>query len=100
AERLLHTWQQRDGAVDTALQNQVVDSWIAAQAYRLATFETATDIIEGKQPGPETSANKIFWSELDLSLHETAWQLLGPHGELTPNAPDAVDDGAWLDGYL
>ncbi len=100
ASRLLAAWQQFGETTDTALRNCVVDSWIAAQAYRLATFETATDIIDGKQAGPETSANKVFWSELDLSLHETAWRLLGPHGELTPNSPEAFDDGAWLDGYL
>jgi alkylation response protein AidB-like acyl-CoA dehydrogenase len=32
---------------------------------------------------------KVFWSELDVALHETALDLLGLQGD-----PD------WLDGYL
>jgi alkylation response protein AidB-like acyl-CoA dehydrogenase len=35
---------------------------------------------------------KVFWSELDVALHETALDLLGPFGELR--------EGRWLDDYL
>ena len=34
--------------------------------------------------------NKVFWSELDITLHETALDLLGPEAEL---------GSRWLDGY-
>ena len=34
----------------------------------------------------------MFWSELDVSLCETALDLLGPHAELA--------DGHWADSYL
>ncbi len=37
------------------------------------------------------SATKLFWSELDVALHETALDLLGPRAETDP---------AWTDGYL
>ena len=43
---------------------------------------------------------KVFWSELDLELHATALRLLGDRGELMATAPDAVDGGAWMSGYL
>ena len=33
----------------------------------------------------------MFWSELDIALHETALDLLGPEAEL---------DSRWLDGYV
>ncbi len=39
----------------------------------------------------------MFWSELDLALHETALDLLGAQGELA-GLPDP--DGRWLGGYL
>jgi alkylation response protein AidB-like acyl-CoA dehydrogenase len=35
---------------------------------------------------------KVFWSELDVALHETALDLLGPRAE--------VREGRWLDDYL
>jgi alkylation response protein AidB-like acyl-CoA dehydrogenase len=42
--------------------------------------------------------NKLFWSELDITLHETALDLLGPEAELRDEHAD--HGGAWLDGYL
>ena len=40
--------------------------------------------------GAAGSVNKVWWSELDIALHETALDLLGPDAEL---------DSTWLDGY-
>lgn len=95
ARRLVDTWRSGPTTADG-----VVDAWIGAQAYRLATFETVTRILDGGSVGAEASLNKVFWSELDIRLHETALDLLGPSAELTPQAPEAVDAGRWLDGYL
>ena len=53
---------------------------------------------DGHAVGPEASCNKIFWSETDLAIHETALALLGPEAELL--ASDGLAPGAWLDGYL
>jgi alkylation response protein AidB-like acyl-CoA dehydrogenase len=41
--------------------------------------------------GAAGSVNKVFWSELDVALHETALDLLGPDAELR---------SSWTDGYL
>ncbi len=40
--------------------------------------------------GAAGSVNKVWWSELDIALHETALDLLGPGAEL---------ESCWLDGY-
>ena len=40
--------------------------------------------------GAAGSVNKVFWSELDIALHETALDLLGAEGEV---------ESTWLDGY-
>ncbi|RMD86083.1 MAG: acyl-CoA dehydrogenase, partial [Candidatus Dadabacteria bacterium] len=42
----------------------------------------------------------IFWSELDIAMHEAAMRLLGERGTLWPQAPAAGDVGTWLDGFL
>lgn len=87
------------GALDSiATRDRVVDAWIDTQAYRLATFDTVTRIGEGGHVGAEASLNKLFWSELDLELHELGCQLQGPLAELT--GPDAPAGGRWQDGYL
>lgn len=68
----------------------VVDAWLRAQAYRLYTWGTVTRLAAGGDMGAAGSVNKVFWSELDVALHETALDLLGPEAEV---------ESRWLDGY-
>ncbi|WP_067814549.1 acyl-CoA dehydrogenase family protein [Actinomadura kijaniata] len=88
AGRLLDLWRERADPSDTALRDRVADAWIRARAYRLKGFETVsrTDDV-----GAESSVNKVFWSEFDIALHETALDLLGADGEL---------ESEWLEGYV
>ncbi|MGH8457858.1 MAG: acyl-CoA dehydrogenase family protein [Nevskiales bacterium] len=85
---------------DPAVRDAVLKSWMDAEAYTLATYATACRLAKGGHIGAEASTNKIFWSELDLLMHETAMRILGARGELMPSAPDAGDVGHWLDGFL
>jgi alkylation response protein AidB-like acyl-CoA dehydrogenase len=82
-----------------AARDDVVQGWMDAEAYRLATLRDVTDIAEGRPPGARSSFSKLWWSELDVRLHETALRLLGPHAELTGDAPAAVDGGVWMKGW-
>jgi alkylation response protein AidB-like acyl-CoA dehydrogenase len=89
------------GRADDALALQAVSqAWMDAEAYALSIYATASRLIAGGDIGPETSTNKIFWSELDLALHQAALSLLGARAELRPTAPDAGPVGDWLDDYL
>lgn len=90
ADRLVGLWQDV-ASTDSGLRDRVVDAWIGARAYQLYTFGTVSRLTSGGSLGAESSVNKLFWSELDVALHETALDLLGPAGELT---------GPWSDGYL
>ena len=89
AERLVEAW--RSGGADPRFADEVADAWIKAQAYRLHTFGTVTRIAEGGELGAESSVTKVFWSDLDVSIHQTALDLRGAAGELA--------DG-WTDGLL
>jgi alkylation response protein AidB-like acyl-CoA dehydrogenase len=71
-----------------------------AQAYALNTYMTASRLIAGGAIGVEASLNKIFWSELDLAMHDCAMRILGSRAQLLPQAPDAGDVGGWLEGYM
>jgi alkylation response protein AidB-like acyl-CoA dehydrogenase len=89
AQRLIRDW--RDGGSDPAMADQVADAWIKAQAYRLHTFATVTRLAEGGELGAESSVTKVFWSDLDVAIHQTALDLRGPGGEMA---------GPWTDGLL
>jgi alkylation response protein AidB-like acyl-CoA dehydrogenase len=91
ADRLVRLWHEMSDAGDTALADRVTDAWITARAYQLRTLGTVTRLAEGGALGAESSVDKLTWSELDLALHETALDLLGPTAECA---------GAWADGWL
>ncbi len=100
ATRLIELYRRRAAtATDPSLRERVVRAWMDAEAYRLFTLRTVTRVIAGESIGAESSLNKIFWSEMDVRMHETALALLGEQAMLVDGAPDAVDAGAWVKGY-
>lgn len=87
--------------LDPSVEDDVVRCYMDAEAYALSTYQTASRLLKGGSIGPEASCNKIFWSELDLRIHETALRILGPRGEIAPTSPADRDElGTWLDGFL
>ena len=100
AARLAALCDELGSAVGAGLRAQVEQCLLDAEAYRLATYWTVSHLLAGGTIGAEASLNKIFWSEMDIHLHETALALLGERGLLTGESPGAVDGGRWLDGYL
>ena len=90
--RLIELWQQSTavGDADPALRARVIDAWMRAEAYQLFTLKTVTALAEGGAMGAESSINKVWWSELDVALHETALAIRGPEAEL---------DDAWTKAW-
>jgi alkylation response protein AidB-like acyl-CoA dehydrogenase len=88
AERLVELWKAHG---TSTFSDEVADAWIKAQAYRLHTFGTVTRLTNGGELGAESSVTKVFWSDLDVALHQTALDIRGPEAELT---------GPWTEGLL
>ncbi len=91
--KLIDLW--REGGGGPARREQVIDGWMRAEAYQLFTLATVTALAEGGSAkggsiGAESSINKLWWSELDVALHRTALDLLGP---------ESVLDGPWARGH-
>ena len=100
AHRLVELYKRHADESDPSLRDAVVRAWSGAEAYCLNTYRTASRLIEGGSIGSEASLNKIFWSELDVHMHETALAILEARAELLPHASAAGDVGGWLDGFL
>ncbi|MCX4761250.1 acyl-CoA dehydrogenase family protein [Streptomyces sp. NBC_01275] len=90
ADRLRTLWQERGSPPQT--RSRVADAVIGARAYQLFTYAAASRFLAGERLGPESSLNKVFWSELDIALHETALDLLGEEGERA--------DTDWAERYV
>jgi len=100
ARRLIDLYKSLGETVDPALRDAVTNAWMEAEAYSLNTYRTASRLIDGGTIGSEASLNKIFWSEMDIKMHEAAMALLGARAELLPEAPAAGNVGDWLDGFM
>jgi alkylation response protein AidB-like acyl-CoA dehydrogenase len=98
ADRLIDLYQ-RVGRDDVRLRDRVVQAWMDAEAYSLYTLADVTQIVDGTSPGARSSLNKLWWSELDVELHETALAVLGARGELVDDSEGSVDRGAWMKGF-
>ncbi|MFG2620156.1 acyl-CoA dehydrogenase family protein [Streptomyces sp. NPDC048507] len=92
AERLLALWRERGDPADTALADRVADALVGARAYELFTWTNASRFAAGAAIGAESSLNKVFWSQYDIALHETALDLLGADAELA--------DGEWAEPWV
>ncbi|MFC9957137.1 acyl-CoA dehydrogenase family protein [Streptomyces nigra] len=90
ADRLHRLWRAR-GEPESA-RARVADALIGARAYQLFAWAAASRLAEGGALGPESSMNKVFWSEYDIALQETALDLLGPEGEAA--------DTEWAERYV
>ena len=98
AKRLVELYRKHEAEASPGAREAVLQAWMASQAYAYNTYAVAAKIMGGGKIGAEASLNKIFWSELDRSMHRTAMQLLGAHAELK-----RFDDGSvnqWLEGYI
>jgi alkylation response protein AidB-like acyl-CoA dehydrogenase len=88
AARLLDLYREKGSPAH--LRQRVVDAWMRAEAYQLFTLEAVTKLVDGAKAGAESSINKIWWSELDVELHEIALDLIGADLQL---------DAPWEKGY-
>jgi alkylation response protein AidB-like acyl-CoA dehydrogenase len=100
ASKLITLYQAHKEKQPASMLERVAQSWMDAEAYALSIYATASTLSAGGKIGPESSTNKIFWSELDIELNRTALEILGDRAELLPAAPDAGDVGDWLDDYV
>jgi alkylation response protein AidB-like acyl-CoA dehydrogenase len=99
AARLIDLYHRYRDRSDPVLRNEVIQAWMDAQVYRWFTFQTVTRMAQGESIGPDSSMNKVFWSEMDVRTHETALAIIGDLLELDEGADGAVDGGHWMKGF-
>jgi len=84
------------GAAREKLARLLVDN----EVMRANGLRTLANFADGKVPGPESSIEKIYWSEFDKRFRETALDILGPGGQLLRASVAARADVDWAREYL
>ncbi len=82
------------------LRQKLAQLHVEGEIIRLTAYRNLTGRLRGRPPGPEGSIEKLFWSEMYQRQLETMLEALGPHGQLLPGSPHAIDDGRWPHLFL
>jgi alkylation response protein AidB-like acyl-CoA dehydrogenase len=84
------------GEVREKLGRLVVEN----EVMRANGLRTLANLAAGIAPGPESSIEKIFWSEYHQRMTDAAVELLGPQGQLLARSPGARPDVDWAYEFL
>jgi alkylation response protein AidB-like acyl-CoA dehydrogenase len=85
---------------DEVVRQQLARHAVDVEVLRLSTYRSVSQTMRTGKPGPEGSMLKLFWSELEQRLMETAVAIEGPYGQLDEHEPAAFDGGRWQYGVL
>jgi alkylation response protein AidB-like acyl-CoA dehydrogenase len=92
--------RDRGTGSDVNVRQKVAQAQIEAHVFRVNGLRSLSSAQQGHPPGPEASLTKLYWSEMDKRIQETAVGLQGAYGALAPGSPFAVEDGRWQDGWM
>jgi alkylation response protein AidB-like acyl-CoA dehydrogenase len=87
-------------AEDPLVRQKVAQCAIESSILRYTAYRNITQVLRTGVPGPEGSILKIFWSELEQRLKDTAIEILGPYGMLPRGDLRTIDGGFWVHELL
>jgi alkylation response protein AidB-like acyl-CoA dehydrogenase len=90
----------RLGLADTATRKRLARLVVEWQALYANGYRTLANLADGKAPGPESSIEKLFWSEFDQRLRLAALEILGPGAQLRRYDRSAIQDVDWARDFL
>jgi alkylation response protein AidB-like acyl-CoA dehydrogenase len=96
----LATACQEIGRTDTAVREKLGRLLVENEVMRANGIRTLANFADGKAPGPESSIEKVYWSEFDQRFRETALDILGPGGQLVRTSAEARNDCDWARQFL
>ncbi|MBV9512340.1 MAG: hypothetical protein JO303_18880, partial [Caulobacteraceae bacterium] len=86
-DRVIRTLAERIAAgepVEAALRRRVAQAWVNTQVLRLNGMRNAAKLVQGQDPGPEGSIQKLVGQEEEKRLFELALDVQGAAGLAAP----------------
>ncbi|WP_017935405.1 acyl-CoA dehydrogenase family protein [Nocardioides sp. Iso805N] len=84
---------------DPLIRQQLAWAYTHVQIMRFSGLRLLSQLAEGRDPGPEASTSKLFWSEYEKRLGEIAIDLLGAEGLVRPEG-EGYQVSHWQDVFL
>ena len=85
---------------DDRLGPRLSQAYVEVRLFQLHNWRTLSRLAKGREPGPEGSLLKLYWSEMSKRLHDTVMAVLGPIAPLWRGAADNPGDGSWQRSWL
>lgn len=82
---------------------------VEVEVLRYAGFRILSKLEQGGRPGPESSIDKLYYSEMDKRDQELVQDILGPYGQIERGLPSELslnsstlrgDDATWAYNFL
>jgi alkylation response protein AidB-like acyl-CoA dehydrogenase len=93
ARELVDLVRETGRGSERLVRQAVAQHYIEARTLNLVGQRAVTSVMRTGVPGPEGSIMKLFYSELNQRMQETAIDVLGPGGQVE-------DGGRWQYGFL
>jgi alkylation response protein AidB-like acyl-CoA dehydrogenase len=85
---------------DPLVRQQLAQHLIDVEILKYNCYRNFTRLLRGGTPGPEGSILKLWWSELNQRMQETAMMLEGTYNQLVRESPWAVESGRWQHHFM
>jgi len=99
-EELLRIAAANGSFDDTRLRRRLAQAYVEIRLFELQNWRSLSKLEHQREPGPEASASKLYWSEMSQRLHSLAMDVLGPAAPLWRGASDNPGDGSWQRSWL
>lgn len=90
----------RNATKDPLVRQQLAQHLIDVEILKYNCYRNFTRLLRGGTPGPEGSILKLWWSELNQRMQETAMMLEGPYNQLVRESPWTVEGGRWQHHFM
>jgi len=99
-EELLRLAASSGAFDDRRLRQQLAEAYVEVRLFQLHNLRSVSRLAKGREPGPEGSALKLYWSEMSKRMHSTALDVVGASAPLWKGATDNPGGGSWQRSWL
>lgn len=85
---------------DVELVRKTTQLWIEIEGLRYLGYRALSAQLAGREPGAESSAGKLFATELRQRIAKLALEIEGPYAQLAKKSPHAIENGRWQAKYF
>jgi len=96
---LVETARKHGRNAEPHIRQRLAWAYTQVEIMRFAGLRALSGLAQGRQPGPEASINKLFWSEYHKKLGELAIDIVGTDALIRPEG-DGYPTTDWQNVFL